>query len=456
MLNKPFSFVALNLFFFAADMVFLGGNYAFYLSVFFSVFIFIYNFRTFGIKESIVLSIIYLLAFDSPSFCFFQYNFRFWYFYLLLIYFIAVFQAVNNKDEILQKCKKNISLNVLIIIVFFIWSFLFFVIENKISKLYNFKYWFFYVGLILILNVFFKNNINKFKEISLYYISITFFVMVFGLLKTLNNIYSIPFNQISFFNIRPVAFYSETSWYSEFILFGLLFVFLLLKSKYKLNNFFYLVPFFLLGILFSFTRNSFLGFVLFLIISFVTDCFILKKRYIKPKNVKVILLTFSFILFVSLLLFFYLPNIFSIFILKLSAKDPSALGRIDAFKISIHNILNQNFFGEGFYWNSGYSTVTGSALGSKSFNLFLMIGNIFGIPGLILFLALIFLYLKKLMKSFFITKSIYIQYSIIVIIVFLQMAMFAPIHQFPFGMLIVSLSYFLYKKGMYNYQTLLD
>jgi len=456
MLNKPFNFIALNLFSFTADMFFFEGNYSFYLSIFFSIFIFIYNFRTFGLKGSIVLAIIYLLAFDSPSFCFFQYNFRFWYFYLLLIYFISFIQLFINNGEVFQKYKKNISINTLIIIVFFLWSFLFFLFENKISKLYNFKYWFFYVGLILTLNSFFRNNVNKFKEISFYYVSITFFVLVFGLLKTLKNLSSISFSQISFLNIRPIAFFSETSWYSEFILFGLLFIFLLLKSEYELHYSFYLIPFFLLGILFSFTRNSILGFVLFLIISVICDFFILKVRHIKSKDFKIILGSFSFILFVSILLFIYFPNIFSFFILKLSAKDPSALGRIDAFKISIHNLLNQNFFGEGFYWNPSYSTVTGSALGSKSFNLFLMIGNIFGIIGLILFLVLICLYIKKLLESLFITKSIYIKYSIVFILVFLQMAMFAPIHQFPFGMLVVSLSYFLYKKGMYNYQIILD
>ncbi|MGO4770970.1 hypothetical protein ACEN2I_04865 [Flavobacterium sp. W22_SRS_FK3] len=151
----------------------------------------------------------------------------------------------------------------------------------------------------------------------------------------------------------------------------------------------------------------------------------------------------------------YAPELYEIsnfFVLKFSGNDDSAQGRIEAYHISVNNILNGNITGNGYYWDKSHSTESGSALGSKSFNIFLMMGSIFGIFGGVLFVILIVSYLFKLVYYYYLYKSIYIKYSFIMFLIFIQMAMFAPIHQFPFGMLIVSISVFLFKKGIFDYE----
>jgi hypothetical protein len=451
MLEKPINFVLINFVSYFIVLAILGFDAAFPLCIFFSIFIIIYNKKKIGLKGSLVLAIIYLLAFDNEIFYFSDYNIRIWYFYLIIIYLISFY-------EIIRRRQKEITLSRLFLLeylfgfVFFTWSLYFLIIEDFISKINNIKYWVFYIGLILVLNHFFIKKNNYYDQIIDYIISITVFIMFWGILQFFTNLIFYPNYQLDYYNIRPSAFFSETTWYSEFTFFGLLLILLKVLTKNKKLKLLYLIPFYILGFLFSITRNTYLALFLYLFFTFFLTIVIQKKINLKIMKSQFIVISFFLLV---LIIIAYAPELYEIsnlFVLKFSGNDDSAQGRIEAYHISVNNILNGNILGNGFYWDKSHSTESGSALGSKSFNIFLMMGSIFGIFGGVLFIILILSYLLKLVYYYYLCKSIYIKYSFIVFLIFIQMAMFAPIHQFPFGMLIVSISVFLFKKGIFDYE----
>lgn len=450
MLDKPLAFVFFNFFCYLFVLLIGGFSMAFPLSVFFSVFIIIYNYKTVGVKGGLTLAIIYLLAFDNEDFYFSEFNIRIWYFYLVIIYFIILIEFFRKKAKIILKKRNVIEYG--LGFVFFLWSIYFLIIEDFVSKINNIKYWIFYIGLILVLNNFFTKNIKKFKSILDYLISITVFIMFWGILQFLTNLLFLPNFQLDYFNIRPSGFFSETTWYSEFVFFGFILVFLKIMTVPNMLKLLYLVPFFLLGFLFSVTRNTYLAIFIYLFFTFSLTFFLDKKIPLRIMSSKFMIVSICMLVLILILYIPELTEIASFFVLKFSGEDDSAQGRIEAYHISINNIMNGNIFGNGYFWDISHSTESGSALGSKSFNIFLMMGSIFGLFGGILFIILIISYLTKLLYFYSKTKSIYVKYSFIVFFIFIQMSMFAPLHQFPFGMLIVSLSVFLFNIGVFNYE----
>jgi hypothetical protein len=276
--------------------------------------------------------------------------------------------------------------------------------------------------------------------------------MFWGVFQFFTNLAFLPNFQLDYFNVRPSAFFSETTWYSEFAFFGFILVFLKIMTVPNMLKLLYLVPFFLLGFLFSVTRNTYLAIFIYLFFTFSLTFFFDKKIPLRIMISKFMIISICMLVLILIVYIPELTEIASFFVLKFSGEDDSAQGRIEAYHISINNIMNGNIFGNGYFWDTSHSTESGSALGSKSFNIFLMMGSIFGLFGGILFIILIISYLTKLLYFYGKTKSIYIKYSFIVFLIFIQMSMFAPLHQFPFGMLIVSLSVFLFNIGVFNYE----
>ena len=160
MLDKPLAFVVLNFFCYLLVLLIGGFAMAFPVSVFFSVFIIIYNYKILGLKGGLTLAIIYLLAFDNEDFYFSEFNIRIWYFYLVIIYFILLVEFFRKKTKIILK-KRNI-VEYGLGFVFFLWSIYFLIIEDFVSKINNIKYWVFYIGLILVLNNFFSEKMKKY------------------------------------------------------------------------------------------------------------------------------------------------------------------------------------------------------------------------------------------------------------------------------------------------------
>ena len=449
MLNKPLNFILFNFFSFLVVLYLGGFKMAFPLSILISIIIIGIKYKKYGFKGGLVFATIYLLTFDSEVFCFTDYNIRVWYAYLILIYFISVYEFIKSPNIVLNR---NFIVEYIVGFLFFIWSIYFLIIEDFTSIINNIKYWVFFIGLILVLNKFFRRNLNNYKDIINYLISITIFITFWGILQFFTNLFFLPYYQLDYFNVRPSAFFSETTWYSEFIFFGFLFVLLKVLTEPNMLKLLYLFPFYLLGFLFSVTRNTFLALFLYLFLTFTVTFFLENKIYSRIIKSKFIIGSIVLLCFMAII---YLPeinNLLSVFVPKFSGDDVSAQGRIEAYHLSIESIKNGNLMGGGYYWDKSQTTDTGSALGSKSFNIFLMIGSIFGIFGGILFMLFIFYIIIKKLHYYNFTKSIFIKYSFILFLVFIQMAMFAPIHQFPFGMLIVSLSVFLFNLGLYNYE----
>ena len=330
-----------------------------------------------------------------------------------------------------------------------LWSVYFFINEDLIAKSYNFKYWFFYIGLLLCINRFFKEQIRKFWSLCDYLISLSWFVCFFGILQFCTNLAFLPNYQLDYFNLRPSGFFSETTWYSEYIFYGLLLVVLtVLKHKNK-RGYLYSIPLFLIGFLLSVTRNTFVAVFLYLVLTYIASVFIERRFYMKIVSSKMSKFVFLLVIIGTFVSLTQLSEVIDYFAYKFSGSDGSAQGRIEAYKLSWELIKTGKVWGNGFYWDFSQSTVSGSALGAKSFNLFLMIAYIFGIPGFLVFLIIITSYILKMCSFYIITKSIYIRYAIIVIICFLQMSMFAPLHQYPFGMLVVSISSLLFYRGIH-------
>lgn len=449
MLNKPINFILFNFLSFLFILSVGGFKMAFPLSILISIIIIIIKYKKYGLKGGLVLATIYLLTFDSEVFYFTDFNIRVWYGYLILIYLISFIEFIKTKKNGINK---KFIVEYLVGFLFFLWSIYFLIIEDFTSKINNIKYWVFYIGLILVLNKFFRKNLNNYKDIIEYLISITIFITFWGILQFCTNLFFLPNFQFDYFNIRPSAFFSETTWYSEFIFFGFLLILLKILTEPNMLKLLYLIPFYLLGFLFSVTRNTYLAIFLYLLLTF-SITFLLDKKILLRIIASRFIVGFILFLFIGILI--YLPelnDILSFFVLKFSGEDGSAQGRIEAYYLSIDSIAKGDLMGSGYYWDKSQSTESGSALGSKSFNIFLMIGNIFGIVGGILFIIFIsFIFVKKI-YYYIKTKSIFIKYSLIIFLIFVQMAMFAPIHQYPFGMLVVSLSVFLFNIGMFNYE----
>lgn len=449
MLNKPVNFILFNFFSFLFVLLLGGFKMAFPVSILISIIIIGIKYKKYGFKGGLVFATIYLLTFDSEVFYFTDYNIRVWYLYLILIYFISFFEFFKSKKYGLNK---KYIFEYIVGLLFFVWSIYFLIIEDFTSKINNLKYWGFYVGLILVLNRFFKKNITNYREIINFIISITTFITFWGILQFFSNLLFLPYFQLDFFNIRPSAFFSETTWFSEFIFFGFLLIILKILTEPNMLKFQYLIPFYILGFLFSVTRNTYLAIFSYLFLTFSITLFFENKIFLRIINTRLILF---FVTLLFILIFVYLPELNDILFFfedKFSGEDSSAQGRIEAFNLSIESIKNGELIGSGYYWDKSHSTDSGSALGSKSFNIFLMIGSIFGILGGVLFIFFITFILIKKLFFYFKTKSIYIKYSFIIFFIFLQMALFAPIHQYPFGMLVISISVFLFNIGIYNYE----
>ncbi len=449
MLDKPILFFLINFISYFLFLSIFDFQAAFPLSISFSLFIVIYNYRKIGFKSSLVLAIIYLLAFDNEVFYFSDFNIRVWYFYLVIVYVIS---SVDYFNKPVFKFKKSLLFDFFILFIFFIWSIYFLIIEDFISKINNIKYWIFYIGLILVLNRFFKKNLAIYNQIINYIISITVFVMVWGILQFITNFSFYPNFQLDYFNIRPSAFFSETTWYSEYIFFGLILVFLKILTIPNMMKLMWLVPLFIVGFLISVTRNTFLSFFLYLVTTFFLTFFIEKKIIIKIAKSRFVGVTMCLIIVSFFLFAQQLSETIPVLAGKFTGEDESAQGRIEAYHLSIKGILDGGLLGNGYYWDSTNVTSSGSALGSKSFNILLMVSNIFGLLGGLLFFSFIVYYLIKILYNYFLYKNDYIKYSFIVFFTFVQMALFAPIHQFPFGMLVISLSVFLLNIGVNTYK----
>jgi len=376
-----------------------------------------------GDINKIIFSILlFLILFDNPNFYFTDLNLRLWYPIVLITSFIYIISSLSAK----------ININHLLIFSLLLFGLIYAIFDGVNGLAYYFKYLIF----ILMIYVFIKVS-NKLTSVYILnsMLLATTFIAMFGFIQIYHNV-SGDFSYTYYPDFRPHGFFSETTWYSEFIVFGLFLSIVL--SKYQ-KSFIILSVIFLSAIFISMTRNAIIGMVLGIFIYFLVT--IIKNKKIN-RNAIMIFSIITVITFIVLQKFEYLDYM----LYKFSMADKSAQGRLEGFYQSLLLIKDHFFIGIGFL-QSFQIEISGSTIGSKSFNLFFMIFHIFGFFGFLIFIILLTIFYLKIFIFYFKKNQIYSVIPLIYMSVFLFMALFSPIHQYPFGMLIVALSIIFYKKG---------
>lgn len=441
MLDRPYLFAAVNVAIYVLLLSVLGFHIAPYIACVLAVFVFLYNLRFVDVPSSLCLSILYLLVFDSAAFTFTDFKIRMWYLSLLFLipyYLTRRFSLKNNTIVFL-----------FLISVLFLFSCYYLLVDDFTFKLHIIKYWVFSIGLIYVLSQFFKRT-NHPVLILGYLLSVILFVAIYGLVQYVYNTRG-NFNLINTHgNIRPEAFFSETTWYAEYLILGFFVVYLLIRIE-KRQLYFFFFPLFLLALLISATRNAFLGLV---VLVFFESVFFLLLKKVKPRVTTSGLFVFMVFVCVGIgVIVNYSDTIVDQVVVVVNRfdikNDASGRGRIDAFKTSFDMMRATPAFGHGFYWTEDVvSGVGNSAVGAKSFNLIFMIYHIFGPVGFTFFAGIVLLYFYLLMASIFRSPNLFLRCAFYVFLIFFMMSMFAPMHQYPIGMLFVAFSIFLYKLGL--------
>ena len=445
MLGKPVKFCMINLLLFFVALTLFGFSASLWVMVAVMVFIILYNTPRAGFVNAVVLAIIYGLIFDSDIFSLTYYKFRLWYFLLVLVIYCRVITYLRKRGTLHKRVSREQMVVSGCVICLFLLSAVCFLLDPFVFKFHNIKYWLFYVCLIIVLYGFFKDFPCRRVELFDYLISIAVFVAIWGIIQFVFNLRGVPNYMYDYSNIRPSAFFSETTWYAEYLVFGL-FLMLLRVSISRSYQLLIVTPFFISGIVLSATRNAYLGLLIFVVFSVV---YVLLRQKVAIGLVfnRYVLVAAVVILTTALVFKGYTLTYINHILYKFTLSDQSAQGRVKAFKTSVEDFSVSPVFGQGFGWGKA-DTGTGTSVGAKSFNLFFMILHIFGIVGFIPFAFLIILFYMRTIYGCLIKQSLFARYSLIMFTSFLAMAMFAPIHQYPFGMYVVAMATYLSTIGL--------
>ena len=429
MLKHPYFFFILNFFITLSLLMFGGYKFSFVAMIIVAIIILSSNYKLIGFCNSISLIIVYMLIFDSSFFSMTSYNIRLWY---LLEFPLLVYYLIKNFG--LKKKYNSIYLITLFILLSMM--VLYFILDPFNGKLSIIKYLLFSIGLIYVL---YNSFVSILKKINIryllqYFCSIGLFVAFWGILQYLmvrfpNIHYKIMYD---YYNVHPSAFFSETTWYSEYIFFTAV---ILIYFYFTIDRLRYLIlslPCFL-GILISTTRNTFVAMAFWFILEIIF-------LFISGKVNKKLLKCFFILLLVIPLC------LYKIGISKLSLVSKvierflnGDSGRMQAFQKSFVMIKEAPLLGHGFSFNPLVDVAGhGTYIGAKSFNLFLMIMHTVGVEGFLFFLFLLFGLYLKLFNQFYLYRRNDTKIAIVFLTCFLSISMFAPIHQFPFGMFIIS------------------
>ena len=437
MLDRPILFVALNLLFYPIGLMAFGFKMSWVLMIVFMVIIILYNSTKVGVDTALTMAILYSTLFDSDYFTITSLKLRVW--YILVLYLLAklFFQNVLRKNWTV----KNRELSIFVLMMFLL-SAVHFLFDNLDGRLSNIKYWLFSVGLYYLvykgLKPFFVANRKRILD---FLISLNVFISAYGVFQFIGVLAGFgPRVMYDYLAIRPEAFFSETTWYGTYAAFGMVLIFLKYE-EIKSNRILILLPINLVGLILSATRNTYfmiIALVFWQILMFAAFGDVLRIR--KVFNRYVALLTIA-ILAIYVLNLEVINKYIDLILYKFQLKDSSATGRIDVIIASLKVIANNLFFGHGFDFNPLTEvTSSGASLGSKSFNLFLMIGHIYGLLGFLPFFGMIMYSMFKMLLKYVRTSDRYVKYAIILFTGYILMCMVAPLHQFPMGITIVATS----------------
>ncbi len=431
MLGRPYLFTFLNFAIFAIGLFLTGFQTSIILSACMGIFIILYNRKKIGGWDSIALAIVYLMIFDADIYSYTTFKFRVWYLLLLplLVHHL-------QRHHFFRKLPKN---GYTFAFFFFGICILLRLITDPLDgKLSILKYLLFSLGAIFVLKESFRSIVKTtgMKPLVDYFISLALFVGVWGILQFGANLSGIGAAfQADYFNFRPSAFFSETTWYAEYLVFGLLFAYYNFQATHQ-KTYILFLPLFLVGIVLSVTRNAFLALAMWCMTTFFLG---LLRTKIKPLH-PLLFITAGLAVGIIIYSSSYFDSLVDLLWQKLSLMDDSAQGRIEAIQVSIGRIADRPILGHGFGFNPATDTIadSGTSIGAKHANLFLMIAYIFGLPGLLLLLYLIADMILKQSNRWIKSQNLESKYAVILLIAYLSISMFAPLHQFPCGMFIMA------------------
>lgn len=431
MLGSPYRFAVINFACFAIGLLIAGFNASIFIAIFMCIFIIMYNRKKIGLENSMALAISYLMIFDAETYSYTPLKLRIWYILLIPLLILKL-----KQHNFFIKQPKN--LNSLIFIFFGVSITMRLITDPIDGKLSIIKYLIFSLGAIFVLKESFRSiaKITGLKQLTEYFVSLAIFVGTWGIFQFFANILGMGSSfQADYYNVRPSAFFSETTWYAEYLVFGLVFAYYNFQTSNK-NSYLLLMPIFLIGIILSVTRNAFLAIAMWIFTTFVLSLLRTKIKPIHPLMLISILIGMGIIIYYSSN-FDFIVNLLKN---KLSLTDSSAQGRLDAIQVSISRILKNPIFGHGFGFNQITDTIaeSGTSIGAKHANLFLMIAYIFGIPGLILLLYTITNFIVRQSYKWINSANHESKYAVILLIIYLSISMFAPLHQYPCGMYIIA------------------
>ena len=437
LIDHPRIFVAANFAILLVVCSLVGIKGSIPVSILITTFVVAYNWKRSSIN-AVGMGILYSLLFDSDIYSFTTMNLRVWYLLLLGVYLgLAVRNARGTKGALsLRALVANIPV-ILLLGMSLVWL----VVDNGEGRARNIKDWLFYVGLIYALYHEFKRVERKdLKRFLDYLLSLVVFVCLWGIFQLVMNTRGVGMRyMLNYSTIRPSAFFSETTWYAIYVLFGG-FVLLLRYRLYGKRSLLLVLPLYAAGIFFSANRNAMiaLGVVVALNVAFIILGGPILFRSTFRNGYLYIVLAASAVTLIAgwSLITIYAGLIASKFNV---ATDPSGVGRIIATQNSFQEIARSPVIGSGFAWYPDQVTSVGTFTGSKSFNLFFMIQYIFGLVGLVPFLGMLIWFFLERVLLYARTGDVLQKYGFLIVASFVSMSMFTPLHQHPIGMFAVAL-----------------
>lgn len=434
MLGKPLTFAALNIVLLFGVLSIMGFGGAVWVSLAVALWIIIYNTKQVGTVNAMALAISYLVLFDNDEFfSYTDFKLRPWYLLVILLLFYYLTRSIGKLKKVTVTVEFICLFIIYVLVVFWLMA------DSTNGRLSIIKYMLFSVGTIYVIQKAFKSIAKKVGVENLldFFISLVAFVSVWGIIQFMMNMLGRgDLYMFDYYNIRPSGFFSETTWYAEYSFFGLILV-SCKETIFHHFRFSFLFVFFIISLVVSATRNAYLGVVIWtLSIVFLN---LLRKKVYVPK-LRTMIIGIGLLATIAVVFGEQLALISD----KITALDNSSEGRLLALEPSWNSFCESPILGHGFSFDPERDSVSlsGSSIGAKSFNLFLMIIHIFGLLGMLPFLLLLMNFLLKNAYRYK-TGSLFAKYAFIILVIFLSMSMFAPLHQYPFGMYIVAVALFL-------------
>jgi len=310
--------------------------------------------------------------------------------------------------------------------------------------LYAIKYFIFYILVVLFISYVIETS--TYSVLDFFYV-ITVICMPFIVFGTVQFVFSLSLGFQNnpllppVYNIepRPVSFFSETTWLSELSLFVLLGIFNIKDKALKYVG----MLFTIFIIIITVTRNSYVALFLSLLLFIVFECVRMRiNKKVMKKTVVFLIISISVIA---------LNNDFFELLVRLVERftnlETGGGGRIEAFVEAWRMFISNpdGWVGNGYSWDESIVAGQGSSLGAKAFNSIIMLNHVFGVIFTILIL---FYFLTFFLKSMIVilNKQLTINsrtatYSLLCYLAsFISISMFAPIHQYPLGAVLLGIT----------------